>query len=454
MFGKTEHVHFVGIGGIGMSGLAIFLHNMKFKVTGSDIQRSDITRALQKMKIPVTYRHAKKNIQGADVIVYSTAIHKDNPEIAEAQRLGISIIHRAELLAELTRMKIAVCISGTHGKTTTTSIVGEVLRQAGLSPTTLVGGIVKGKSQANIGRGDYLVCEADESDKSFLRLFPSYAVITNIEAEHLDHYANLDEIKENFTHFANHVPFWGCTFLGADTKGALDIQSRIARRTITYGSNEHAQLRATNVHRGKLSCTFNVLYEGKKIGQFKSQLLGMHNITNMVAAIGIGLELGIPVATMQKALKNFKGVHRRIEYHGEVRGISIFDDYGHHPTEIAVTLQTIREYYPNRRIISVFQPHRYTRTYHLFNDFAYSFFGADTVIITKIYAAHEIPIAGITGESLAKRIQKELEDVHYIAEFDDIIEFLYSRVVANDIVVVQGAGDINGLANRLLEELA
>jgi len=454
MFGKTEHVHFVGIGGIGMSGLAIFLHNMKFKVTGSDIQRSDVTRTLQRMKIKVSYRHVKKNIQGADVVVFSTAIRKDNPELAEAQRIGVPIIHRGELLAELTRMKIAVCISGTHGKTTTTSIVGEVLRQGGLSPTTLVGGIVRGKSQANIGKGDYLVCEADESDRSFLRLYPSYAVITNIEAEHLDHYANLDEIKDNFTHFANHVPFWGCTFLGADTKGALDIMKRVSRRTITYGTNEHAQLRASNVRKGDLSCTFDVHYDRLRIGRFTSQLLGMHNVTNMVAAIGIGLELGITVSTIKKALKDFKGVHRRIEHHGEIRGVSIFDDYGHHPTEIAVTLQTIREYYPNRRIISIFQPHRYTRTYHLFNDFAYSFFGADMVIITKIYAAHEIPIAGITGESLAKRIRKELDDVHYVAEFDDIIEYLRSTVVKGDIVVVQGAGDINNLANRLLKELA
>jgi UDP-N-acetylmuramate--alanine ligase len=454
MFGKTEHVHFIGIGGIGMSGLAIFLHNMKFKVTGSDLQRSDITRTLQTRGVQVSYRHNKKNVRGADVVVFSTAVPKDNVELAEAHRCGITTIHRGELLAELTRMKIAVCISGTHGKTTTTSLIGEVLQHGKFSPTTLVGGIVRGKSQATIGKGEYLVCEADESDRSFLRLYPSYAVITNIEAEHLDHYANLDEIKENFVHFANHVPFWGCTFLGTDTKGALDIQSRISRRTITYGVNEHAQLRAVKIRKGNLACSFDVIYGNDRIGQFTSRLLGTHNITNMVAAIGVGLELGIPVATLKKALRSFKGVHRRIEYHGSVRGVLIFDDYGHHPTEIAVTLQTIREYYPNRRIISVFQPHRYTRTYHLFNDFAYSFFGADVVIITKIYAAHEIPIPGITGESLAKRVRKEQEAVYYVPEFDAIIAALRAQVKKGDIVVVQGAGDINRLASCLLKELA
>jgi UDP-N-acetylmuramate--alanine ligase len=427
---------------------------MKFKVTGSDIQRSEITRKLQARGIKVHYRHSKENVHGADVVVYSTAVPKDNVELAEAYRQGITVIHRGELLAELTRMKVAVCVSGTHGKTTTTSIIGEVLQYGDLSPTTLVGGVVRGKSQANIGKGDYLVCEADESDKSFLRLYPSYAVITNIEAEHLDHYANLDEIKENFVHFANHVPFWGCTFIGADTKGALDILSRISRRIVTYGTNEHAQLRARNIRKGHLACMFDVTYHDERIGQFTSQLLGTHNISNMVAAIGVGLELGIPVPSMKKALKEFKGVHRRIECHGAVRGVLIFDDYGHHPTEIAVTLQTIREYYPNRRIISVFQPHRYTRTYHLFNDFAYSFFGADMVVITKIYAAHEIPIPGITGESLAKRVRKEQEAVHYISEFDDIITFLRSQVRKGDIVVVQGAGDINHLATRMMKEFA
>lgn len=453
MLGKTEHIHFVGIGGIGMSGLAIIMKNLKFKVSGSDIQRSDITRMLKKMDIKVSYCHKKMNVKNADVVVYSTAVKQDNPELVEARRIGVPTIHRAELLAELTRMKISICISGTHGKTTTTSLIGDVLQQGGFAPTTMIGGIVKGKRQAHVGKGEYLVCEADESDKSFLRLHPSYGVITNIEAEHLDHYANLDDIKEHFVHFANHIPFWGCTFLCVDSKGALDIQGNIHRRSVSYGLHENAELRAINIKKGDMCCTFDVIYRGSKIGSFTSRLIGSHNVSNMLAAIGVGLELGIPSTTIKKALHEFKGVHRRIELLGEVRGVKIFHDYGHHPTEIALTLQTIREYFTNKRIISVFQPHRYTRTYHLFNEFAYSFFHADIVIVTKIYAAHEIPLPGISGEALTKRIQKEQDDITFIADFNDIIMHLREIIGPDDIIVVQGAGDIDDLARRLLKEL-
>src|SRR4030042_1283186 len=247
MFGKTEHVHFVGIGGIGMSGLAIIMHNLKFKVSGSDLHRSEITTRLKRSGITIYYGHCKENISGCDVVVYSTAVRPDNPELAEGRRLGIPVIHRSELLAELTRLKTSICISGTHGKTTTTSIVAEVLKQSKKSPTTVIGGIIKGKSQARFGRGDFLVCEADESDKSFLRLLPAYAVITNIEAEHLEYYKNIDEIREHFTFFANHVPFWGCVFLGADSVEALAIRNNIKRRVITYGLSASAELQATNI---------------------------------------------------------------------------------------------------------------------------------------------------------------------------------------------------------------
>lgn len=454
MLGKTEHIHFVGIGGIGMSGLAIIMRNMYFRVSGSDIQRSDITRNLESMNISVTYKHEKTNVEGADVVIYSTAVKHNNPEIAEAHRIGIPVIHRGELLAELTRLKIAVCVSGTHGKTTTTSIISEVLYKGGLSPTTVVGGIIKGKSQAHFGKGEYLVCEADESDKSFLKLFPSYAIITNIEAEHLDHYKDLDEIKEHFSYFANHVPFWGCTFLGTDSGGTLEIRERICRKTVTYGMNEDADLMATDIQKKQKGCSFRATYYGKELGAFGINLLGQHNINNTLAAIGVGLELGIAPEKIKNALARFKGVHRRIELIGAVRGIKIFDDYGHHPTEIAVTLQTIREYFPKKRIISVFQPHRYTRTHHFFNDFAFSFLFADLVIVTDIYPAHELPIPGVSGESLTKRIRKEQEGVHYIADFGDIISFIKKTVRRGDIIVVQGAGSINTMARRLAKELA
>lgn len=453
MWGRTEHIHFVGIGGIGMSGLAMIMRNLGFMVTGSDIQRSDITNLLEKMGIKIQYRHRKGNVSGASVVVYSTAVKQDNPEIAEARRIAVPVIHRGELLAELTRMKIAVCISGTHGKTTVTSIIDEVLQKGGLSPTTLVGGIIKGRSQARLGKGDYLVCEADESDKSFLKLFPSYAIITNIEPEHLDHYKNLDEIKENFIHFANHVPFWGCTFIGADSTAPIEIRDRIHRRTITYGLSNTAELRAADIKRQRMSCSFNVTCLDKPVGRFKINLLGKHNISNALAAIGVGLELGVATSKIRRALHEFSGVHRRIECLGTIRGVKIFDDYGHHPTEIAVTLETVRDYFPRTRIISVFQPHRYTRTHYLFNEFAFSFINADIVVVTEIYPAHEIPIPGISGDSLAKRIRKEQEVVYYIPNFDDIVKFLKKIVKQNDIIVVQGAGDINKLARRLIEEL-
>lgn len=453
MLGKTEHIHFIGIGGIGMSGLAVVFHNLKFRITGSDINCSEITERLRKRGIKIVYNHKKENVIGADVVIYTTAITENNPEVNEARRLGIPVIHRSELLAELTRMKISVCISGTHGKTTTTSLISEILQKSSLSPTTVIGGVVKGKSQAHSGKGDYLVCEADESDKSFLRLLPAYAVITNIEAEHLDHYKNFDEIKENFVYFANHVPFWGCTFLCADSPGNLEIRNNIHRRVVLYGLNEFAHLRGRDIQRKNFGSLFSVLYQDKSVGKFIINLPGRHNVTNGLAAIGVGLELGIAIEKIKQALVEFKGVHRRMECIGKVNSIQIYEDYGHHPTEIAVTLQTFREYFPNRRIIAVFQPHRYTRTYYLFDQFALSFFYANIVIVTEIYAAHEIPIPGVSGEALTKRITKEQDFVYHIPDFDGIIDFLKKNVKPNDIIVILGAGNITKISKQLLKEL-
>jgi UDP-N-acetylmuramate--alanine ligase len=451
IFGKTEHIHFIGIGGIGMSGLATIMRNLAFRVSGSDLQSSDITRRLKRLGIRVTYGHKKQNLGRADVVVYSSAIRDNNPEMIEAKRREIPLIHRAELLAELTRMKTAVCISGTHGKTTTTSMVSEVLQGGGLEPTTVIGGIVIGKTHARLGSGDFLVCEVDESDKSFLRVFPSYAVITNIEAEHLDYYKDLNEIKEHFGYYANHVPFWGCVFLGSDSVASLDIRSQIRRRVIVYGLGHDADLRAEGLERFDAGTSFQVRLRGKCVDRFRISLLGRHNVANALAAVGIGVELGINVKKIKDALENFKGVHRRIEYVGSMRGARIFDDYGHHPTEIAVTLQTLRECYPEQRIISVFQPHRFTRTYHLFDEFAISFLNADMVVMTEIYGAHEMPIPGVTGRALAKRVAKEQESVHFFGNLDGILRFLKRTVRSGDIVVIQGAGDINGIAAKLIK---
>jgi UDP-N-acetylmuramate--alanine ligase len=453
MLGKTEKIHFIGIGGIGMSGLAAVFNNLGFKVSGSDISRSEITRNLSRMGVRIYYRHSRRNIAGADVAVYSTAIRPDNPETGEARRLGIPLIHRGELLAELTRIKTSVCISGTHGKTTTTSLVSEVLLAGGLRPTAVIGGIVMGKSQARVGKGEYLVCEADESDKSFLKLLPAYAVITNIEPEHLEHYKNFEEIKESFIHFANHVPFWGCVFLGSDTPANREVRDRIRRKTVYYGFNGPAELRATGIVRHNFGSRFQVSYFGRTIGNFSIRLPGRHNVANCLAAIGIGLELGVPAAKIRAALAGFKGVHRRIECVAEFGSVKVFDDYGHHPTEIAVTLQTLREYFPERRIISVFQPHRYTRTYYLFDQFARAFLHADMVIVTEIYPAHELPIPGVTGQTLATRIRKEQEGIFYEPDFDLIVKRLKKTIRPGDIVVIQGAGNINQVANTLVREL-
>lgn len=453
MFGKTEHIHFVGIGGIGMSGLATIMKNLGFKVSGSDLQSSDITRRLKRMGIQVKYGHRKENTKGADVVVYSTAVKEDNSELIEAKRLGVPMIHRAELLAELTRMKCAICISGTHGKTTTTSIVSDVLQHGGLSPTTVIGGIAIGKSQASLGAGDYLVCEVDESDKSFLRVYPSYAVITNIEAEHLDYYENIDEIKEHFGYYANHVPFWGCVFLGIDSPVSADLRPNIRRRVVTYGFDSNVDLRAEAMEKYDFGVSFKVRSHRRLVGRFRINLPGTHNVANALAAIGVGMELGIPIKMIRSALQHFRGVHRRIEYIGAAKGIRVFDDYGHHPTELAITLQTLRDYFPDQRIVSVFQPHRYTRTYHLFDQFAIAFLNADVVILTEIYAAHEMPIPGVTGQALAKRIAKEQDEVHFIGTFTQILRFLKRTLKKGDIVIIQGAGDINKVARRLLREL-
>jgi UDP-N-acetylmuramate--alanine ligase len=320
-------------------------------------------------------------------------------------------------------------------------------------PTTVIGGIVKGGSQAWFGKGNYLVCEADESDKSFLKLLPSYAVITNIEPEHLEYYKDLKEIEDNFVYFANHVPFWGCVFLGADSPSNLNIKERIKRRVILYGLNENAHLRVEEIQKKNFGNVFKVMWHNKALGWFELNIPGRHNVINSLAAIGIGLELGVPIPKIREALKGFKGVHRRIECHGKIKGILVFEDYGHHPTEISVTLQTLKEYFPERRIISIFQPHRYTRTYYLFDQFSRAFIFANIVIVTEIYPAHEIPIPGINGAALARRIGKEQEGVFYIEDFKEIVEFLKKTVQPDDIIIVQGAGDINRIIPMIFEAL-
>jgi UDP-N-acetylmuramate--alanine ligase len=316
----------------------------------------------------------------------------------------------------------------------------------------VVGGIIKGKSQAQLGKKDYLVCEADESDRSFLRLFPSYAVITNIEEEHLDHYNNLEDIKKSFIYFATHVPFWGVVFLCADSVSNLEILNKIRRRTLLYGINTNAELRCTRIRKIDDGSAFRVKYGNKSLGEFSIHLLGRHNIANALAAIGVGLELGISTKVIRSALENFSGVKRRIEYVGAFNHTKVFDDYGHHPTEIAATLETLRDRFPHSRIISIFQPHRYSRTYYLFEQLGICFLNADIVVVTEIYGAHEIPIVGISGRALAKRISKEQDSVYFISRFEDIVKFIKKTARPGDLIVIQGAGNINKIISLLFNK--
>lgn len=453
MLGKVRKLHFVGIGGVGMSGLALIMKNIGFEVTGSDLKHSDTTDGLERLGIKIGYEHRPENITDCDIVIFSSAIDSSNPEIVEAKRRNITLVPRGEMLAEVMRMKIGIAVSGTHGKTTTTSLVGRILECGGLEPTIVVGGRVKNGSNVSIGKGQYLVCEADESDKSFLWLSPSYAIITNIEEEHLDHYKDLEEIQQNFIYFANHVPFWGCVFLCSEHPNNLKIKNSIQRRVVTYGLSNHPDVKATDLRSTEWGSLFNVWSNGKRLGEVEIKIPGTHNILNGLAGISVGLELGIKFDKIKEGLKTFFGVHRRLELLGELNDIKVYDDYGHHPTEIVVTLETLRRYLPQRRIISVFQPHRYTRTYHLLEQFAKSFFFADLVIVTEIYAASEKPIPGINGEVLARRIAREHEQVVYLNDATAILNYLKDNIKPGDVMVTQGAGNIWQIGPELLKYL-
>ncbi len=453
MLGKVKKLHFVGIGGVGMSGLALIMNNIGFEVTGSDLKHSDITDGLENLGIKISYQHSKENIADCDAVIYSSAIDPANPEIIEAKRKNITIVPRGEMLAELMRMKIGIAISGTHGKTTTTSLTGRILEFGKLAPTIVVGGKVKNGSNASIGKGKYLVCEADESDKSFLYLAPAYAIITNIEAEHLDQYKDLEEIKENFLLFANHVPFWGCVFLCSEDPASNLIMSSVQRRIVRYGISNQPDVKAVDIKQAAWGSIFTLIANGASVGEIELTIPGTHNILNALAGISVGLELGIGFNKIRDALKTFTGVHRRLELIGEENDIKIFDDYGHHPTEIAVTLETLKKQLSKRPIICVFQPHRYTRTYHLMDQFAKAFSFADKVIVTEIYAASEKPIPGISGEVLARRIESDHHRVVFIKDEKGILDYLKKQIKQGDSVITLGAGNIWQIGQKFLKYL-
>jgi len=454
MFGKVKHIHFVGIGGTGMSGIAELLLNLGYKVTGSDISVTPVTERLVALGAAIEKGHEAGNVGQPDVVVYSSAIKQDNAEIEAARGKGIPVIPRAEMLAELMRMRQGIAVGGAHGKTTTTWLVGLVMAAARLDPTIIVGGRLKALgTNAKLGGGNYLVAEADESDGSFLKLSPTIAVITTVDEEHLDHYVNLDAIKEAFIEFANKVPFYGAAVVCLDDANVQSILPHIERRVITYGFSHQADVQARDVVQDGSDVTFNAVLQGKNMGSVLIRTPGDYNVLNSLAAIAVGLELDIPLQAIGEGLAQFTGISRRLEVKGEVGGVTVVDDYAHHPTELAATLGAIRSIY-DRRIVAVFQPHRYTRTHALWDRLGRSFYDADTVIVTSIYAAGEAPIEGVSGELVARAaVDSGHRDVKYIAEMDEVIDHLARTVKDGDVVVTLGAGSIYKAGEDLLERI-
>ncbi len=447
---KMKHLHFVGIGGIGMSGIAELLIAQGFEVSGSDLLRSSITDHLESLGCQIFLGHQSDQVGDADVVVFSSAVQLDNPEIVEAEKRGIPVIRRAEMLAEVMRLKTGIAIAGTHGKTTTTSMIGEILTLAGLDPTVVVGGVMRGLgTNARLGKSELLVAEADEFDRSFLKLTPTLAVITNLEAEHLDTYETYENLREAFIYFANSVPFYGIIALCIDEPNLLDIISEIRRPIVTYGLSPQADIRGENLAQGKANCS-RIFIEGKKIGQLSLPLLGVHNLRNALGAIAISRELEIPFELMQQALGSFKGVKRRFEKRGEAQGIEIYDDYAHHPTEVGVTLNAARAAFEGR-IIAVFQPHLFSRAQAFFREFAQELLAADVVFISPIYPAREKPIEGVTAELIANQARTfGHKSVYAVTCRQDLAPKILELTKPGDIVITLGAGDIYKTSDELL----
>jgi UDP-N-acetylmuramate--alanine ligase len=460
MFAKIQRIHFVGIGGIGMSGIAEVLLNLGYKVSGSDLKSSTVTQRLASLGATVFEGHRAENIVGADVVVASSAIASGNPEISNAHALHIPVIQRAEMLAELMRLKYGIAIAGMHGKTTTTSMVASVLAGGGLDPTVVVGGRVDALgSNARLGKSQYLVAEADESDRSFLKLSPILAVVTNIDREHMDCYRNMRDVKRAFLDFTDRVPFYGMVVACNDDPLLRRMLPQIQRRTVTYGtrrgSDFHIKPGKSLRNPGEYQPVshFHVTFKQKPLGEFRLHVPGVHNVLNATAAIAVGIGLDIDVEQIRAALENFRGVDRRFQLRGTAAGVSVIDDYGHHPTEVRATLAAAREC-GFRKIHVVFQPHRYTRTQLLIDDFATAFGDADTLFILDIYAASEPSIEGITAETLVKRIQEAgKQEARYAASFAEATEAVVAAAHAGDMILTLGAGSVSQLGPMILEKL-
>ena len=454
MYLKKYHIHFVGIGGIGMSGIAELLLNLGYRVSGSDVKPSDITDRLKTLGGTLFKGHAAENIKGADVVVVSSAIDPENPEIQAAGQASIPVIPRAEMLAELMRLKYSIAIAGAHGKTSTTSIVASVLAEGGLDPTVVIGGKLKSiGSNAVLGEGDFIVAEADESDGSFLNFSPTIAVVTNIDKEHLDFYADLDAIKSVFLNFLDRIPFYGLAVLCLDNEPIQDLIPRMKKRYTTYGMTSQADFQIRDVEFGQQKSRFDIYHRGNKMGMINLNLPGIHNVYNATASIAVGVELNIAFDQIKRALETVEGVQRRLEIKGESNGVTVIDDYGHHPTEIKVTLETIEENWQNRRKVVVFQPHRYSRTRALFDEFSRAFYQSDVLVVLPIYAASEKRIEGVTSQNLCEEIKAHgHKEVIHADGFKAALSHLKQTLQPGDVLLTLGAGDVYKVGEEVLKK--
>jgi UDP-N-acetylmuramate--alanine ligase len=485
MFAKIQRIHFVGIGGIGMSGIAEVLLNLGYKISGSDLKRSAVTDRLRSFGAIIFDGHGAENVTGAEVVVTSSAINPKNPEVEEAHKLHIPVIQRAEMLAELMRLKYGIAIAGMHGKTTTTSMVAAVLAAGGLDPTVVVGGRVDAMgSNARLGRSQYLVAEADESDRSFLKLSPILAVVTNIDREHMDCYRNMNDVKGTFLEFMDRVPFYGMIVACNDDPVLRRLFPKIQRRMVSYGTRKGSDFRITLKENGLRSggrprpadaktpmlgddsaragtpvpplVTFRVKFRGKDLGEFHLHVPGVHNVLNATAAIAVGIGLDIPAPQIREALESFRGVDRRFQVRGQAAGVTVIDDYGHHPTEIRATLAAARQC-GYRKVHVIFQPHRYTRTRDLMDEFATAFGDADSLQVLDIYPASEQPIEGITGEALARRIREKAtagsSEIGYAGSFEDAVTAATTIAHDGDMILTLGAGSVSQLGPMVVKKL-
>lgn len=457
MFRRIQRIHFVGIGGIGMCGLAELLHNQGYRVTGSDLHAGPTVERLRTLGVAVSIGHDATNVGSADVVVYSSAVRWSNPELRAAEQRKTPVIPRAEMLAEVMRLKDGIAVAGSHGKTTTTSLIAHTLDAAGMDPTAIIGGRVlaseRAPTGARLGTGDLLVAEADESDGSFLRLAPVVAIVTNVDPEHLDHYGSFEALQDAFAAFANRVPFWGLSVLCLDHPGVQAIVPRMTRRTVTYGFASQADWIARDVAVDGTGMRFSVSERGTRLGPVRIRLPGLHNVLNTLATLAVARELEVPFDTAADAVESFLGIERRFEHKGSVGGVSIFDDYAHHPAEIRATLAAARALHTGR-IVVAFQPHRYSRTRDLWDDFITAFNDADLVVLSEIYPAGEEKIPGIESASLVEAIRAHgHRNVRFVGDLDEVVEVLASEATPGDCVLTLGAGSISSAGGMLLAKL-